>query len=122
MSVNTLRTDNLSIVLCACGNNASRKRPPKQSARGISETRASRVRWFADFPLGVNDGVPYIILKLLPKLAPEFWVMMKISLILSICSKINALQITPLPEELAGVHENTVNLTMHICESMGRVG
>lgn len=30
-------------------------------------------RWFADFPLGMNDGVPYIILKLLPKLAPEFW-------------------------------------------------
>lgn len=30
-------------------------------------------RWFADFPLGVNDGVPYIILKLLPKLAPELW-------------------------------------------------
>jgi hypothetical protein len=30
-------------------------------------------RWFADFPLGINDGVPYIILKLLPKLAPELW-------------------------------------------------
>lgn len=30
-------------------------------------------RWFADFPMGINDGVPYIILKLLPKLAPEFW-------------------------------------------------
>lgn len=30
-------------------------------------------RWFADFPLGISDGVPYIILKLLPKLAPEFW-------------------------------------------------
>ena len=30
-------------------------------------------RWFADFPFGLNDGVPYIILKLLPKLAPELW-------------------------------------------------
>lgn len=30
-------------------------------------------RWFADFPLGLNDGVPYIILKLLPKVAPEYW-------------------------------------------------
>jgi len=30
-------------------------------------------RWFADFPLGINDGVPYIILKLLPELAPELW-------------------------------------------------
>ncbi|MDO8939164.1 MAG: cytochrome C [Methylicorpusculum sp.] len=29
--------------------------------------------WFADFPMGINDGVPYIILKLLPKLAPELW-------------------------------------------------
>ena len=30
-------------------------------------------RWFADFPLGINDGVPFIILKLLPKIAPELW-------------------------------------------------
>ena len=30
-------------------------------------------RWFADFPLGINDGIPYIILKLLPEVAPELW-------------------------------------------------
>ena len=30
-------------------------------------------RWFADFPFARNDGVPFIILKLLPKLAPEEW-------------------------------------------------
>ncbi|HEX7763929.1 MAG TPA: hypothetical protein VF433_09990, partial [Cellvibrio sp.] len=29
--------------------------------------------WFADFSLGINDGVPFIILKLLPKVAPEYW-------------------------------------------------
>lgn len=30
-------------------------------------------RWFADFPFSQKDGVPFIILKLLPKLAPEEW-------------------------------------------------
>jgi len=30
-------------------------------------------RWFADFPFGLSDGAPFIILKLLPKLAPEEW-------------------------------------------------
>ena len=30
-------------------------------------------RWFANFPFGLNSGVPYIVLKLLPKLAPEEW-------------------------------------------------
>jgi mono/diheme cytochrome c family protein len=30
-------------------------------------------RWFADFPFGMTDGAPFIILKLLPKLAPEEW-------------------------------------------------
>jgi mono/diheme cytochrome c family protein len=30
-------------------------------------------RWFADFPFGLTDGTPFIILKLLPKLAPEEW-------------------------------------------------
>ncbi len=30
-------------------------------------------RWFADFPFGLTDGAPFIILKLLPKLAPEEW-------------------------------------------------
>ncbi|MFO1104053.1 MAG: cytochrome C [Methylocystis sp.] len=30
-------------------------------------------RWFADFPFARNEGVPFIILKLLPKLAPEEW-------------------------------------------------
>lgn len=30
-------------------------------------------RWFADFPFGLSSGAPYIVLKLLPKLAPEEW-------------------------------------------------
>lgn len=30
-------------------------------------------RWFADFPFGMTTGAPYIVLKLLPKLAPEEW-------------------------------------------------
>jgi mono/diheme cytochrome c family protein len=30
-------------------------------------------RWFADFPFGLTGGAPFIILKLLPKLAPEEW-------------------------------------------------
>ncbi|WP_041926831.1 c-type cytochrome [Methylocystis sp. SC2] len=30
-------------------------------------------RWFADFPFGLTDGAPFILLKLLPKLAPEEW-------------------------------------------------
>ncbi len=30
-------------------------------------------RWFDDFPFRLNDGVPYLIVKLLPHLAPELW-------------------------------------------------
>lgn len=30
-------------------------------------------RWFADFPFGERSGAPFLILKLLPKLAPEEW-------------------------------------------------
>lgn len=30
-------------------------------------------RWFADFPFGMTKGAPYIIVKLLPKLAPQEW-------------------------------------------------
>lgn len=30
-------------------------------------------RWFADFPFGMTKGAPYIIVKLLPKLAPPEW-------------------------------------------------
>jgi mono/diheme cytochrome c family protein len=30
-------------------------------------------RWFADFPFGVSSGVPYLIVKLLPRLAREQW-------------------------------------------------
>lgn len=29
--------------------------------------------WFADFPFSETDGVPYIIFKLLPVIAPEYW-------------------------------------------------
>jgi hypothetical protein len=29
--------------------------------------------WFKDFPFGVSSGAPFIILQLLPKLAPEEW-------------------------------------------------
>jgi len=35
--------------------------------------KAVAYRWFADFPFGLTDGAPFIILKLLPKLAPEQW-------------------------------------------------
>jgi mono/diheme cytochrome c family protein len=30
-------------------------------------------RWFTDFPFGLTSGVPYIVLKLLPRIAPEQW-------------------------------------------------
>ncbi len=30
-------------------------------------------RWFADFPFGATTGVPFIVLKLLPRIAPEEW-------------------------------------------------
>jgi len=30
-------------------------------------------RWFTDFPFGLTSGEPYIVLKLLPRLAPEQW-------------------------------------------------
>ena len=30
-------------------------------------------QWFADFPFGTNDGIPFLILQVLPKLAPEEW-------------------------------------------------
>ncbi|MGQ0446029.1 MAG: cytochrome C [Beijerinckiaceae bacterium] len=30
-------------------------------------------RWFADFPFGVSTGAPFIVLKLLPRIAPEEW-------------------------------------------------
>jgi len=36
-------------------------------------------RWFADFPFGVSSGVPYLVLKLLPRLAPEQWAARRIS-------------------------------------------
>jgi len=29
--------------------------------------------WFGNFAFSETDGVPYIILKLLPEIAPEFW-------------------------------------------------
>lgn len=29
--------------------------------------------WFTNFPFSETDGIPYIILKLLPVIAPEFW-------------------------------------------------
>lgn len=29
--------------------------------------------WFEDFPFSKSDGIPYAILRLLPKLAPEIW-------------------------------------------------
>ncbi len=29
--------------------------------------------WFANFAFSESDGIPYIALKLLPKLAPELW-------------------------------------------------
>ena len=30
-------------------------------------------RWFTDFPFGITSGAPYIVLKLLPRIAPEQW-------------------------------------------------
>jgi len=30
-------------------------------------------RWFADFPFGATTGVPFIVLKLLPRIAPDEW-------------------------------------------------
>jgi mono/diheme cytochrome c family protein len=81
------------LILCACD---SKESSDKTSSKAVSDTvkktdwnttqqqrqrqleeyltqQQVAYRWFADFPMGINDGVPYIILKLLPKLAPEFW-------------------------------------------------
>jgi len=30
-------------------------------------------RWFTDFPFGLKSGAPYVVLKLLPRIAPEQW-------------------------------------------------
>ena len=30
-------------------------------------------RWFTDFPFGLTSGAPYVVLKLLPRIAPEQW-------------------------------------------------
>lgn len=30
-------------------------------------------KWFADFPFGVNDGIPYLVLRSLPLIAPDEW-------------------------------------------------
>ncbi|NND00918.1 MAG: cytochrome C [Gammaproteobacteria bacterium] len=37
------------------------------------ENHQSAFNWFADFAFSQNDGVPYIILRLLPEVAPEIW-------------------------------------------------
>ena len=29
--------------------------------------------WFADFPFGTTEGIPYLILRSLPLIAPEEW-------------------------------------------------
>ena len=37
------------------------------------DTHAVAYRWFADFPFGTEDGIPYLILRSLPLIAPEQW-------------------------------------------------
>jgi len=83
----------LLLILCACDSKGpTDKTIPKENSETVTKTDWKTIqqqrqhqleeymsqqqvayRWFADFPLGINDGVPYIILKLLPKLAPEYW-------------------------------------------------
>lgn len=51
---------------------AARARRDRELADYLARKQIA-YRWFADFPFGVSDGVPYLILKLLPKLAPQEW-------------------------------------------------
>ena len=37
------------------------------------EDNAVAYRWFADFPFGTTEGIPYLILRSLPLIAPEEW-------------------------------------------------
>ena len=37
------------------------------------DDNAVAFRWFADFPFGTSDGIPYLILRSLPLIAPEEW-------------------------------------------------
>ncbi|HEY8213106.1 MAG TPA: cytochrome C, partial [Methylocystis sp.] len=86
------RAARISLVVCtALASQAALVRPAfAQTAPSGGEWRAEQekrlkaldayisrkpiaYRWFADFPFGLTDGTPFIILKLLPKLAPEEW-------------------------------------------------
>ena len=81
-------------LLSACETEVAKQTPENTSATNSSEQQTdwssirlqrrtdiekylmqhqTAYRWFADFPLGINDGVPFIILKLLPEVAPELW-------------------------------------------------
>ena len=44
-----------------------------QAKENFINNNRSAYEWFANFPFSEVDGTPYIILKLLPKLAPELW-------------------------------------------------
>jgi mono/diheme cytochrome c family protein len=81
----------MATALTACGSSGTPTAMPAQTTAEKSadwqtivqqrsaehqaylEEQQEAYRWFADFPMGINDGVPYLILKVLPKLAPEFW-------------------------------------------------
>lgn len=41
--------------------------------RTYLKEKAVAYRWFADFPFGTEDGMPYLMLRSLPLLAPEQW-------------------------------------------------
>lgn len=85
MKVSSLLLIVVGIFLCGCAKDGLQTTASQdKSWHATKEARQAELalylqqnqeayRWFADFPLGVNDGVPYIITKLLPKLAPEFW-------------------------------------------------
>jgi len=52
--------------------------------------------WFANFAFSEVDGIPYIALKLLPKLAPELWGAKKTFLMPWVCLPMSGRNLTRL--------------------------
>jgi len=52
--------------------NLYQKNRQAEKAKYLTENKIA-FSWFVDFPFSETDGVPYILLKLLPVIAPEHW-------------------------------------------------
>lgn len=64
--------DTTGAQLPASDWSAEQDRRARELAAYLSR-KSLAYRWFADFPFGMTEGAPYIIVKLLPLLAPKEW-------------------------------------------------